>query len=83
MHDFRQLLLNDRCQEPRRPRYARNGMLPAYLVSDAVQLLGMGMKTIIAEFVLDEQQNQQAASEADTQPGDVEEGIALVLAQRP
>ena len=52
----------------------------------ALHLIGalrIGQPGIVAEMVADEEQDQQAGGEAERQAEDVDEGIGLVLRERP
>jgi hypothetical protein len=52
-----------------------------YILHDAIETIAVGEEAVVAELMLDDQQNHDAARHANGEAGDVDEGISSVLEQ--
>ena len=68
---------------PARGRPGRlNGLAPTFdIVDDAVHAVGMGMIPVVAELILDVQEDQDAGGHADCEPGDIDERVGGMPAE--
>ena len=68
---------------PARGRPGRlNGLAPTFdIVDDAVNAVGMGMIPVVAELILDVQEDQDAGGHADCESGDIDERIGGMPAE--